>query len=197
VAWLSGEAGPGRVGDRAWVAAVVLDGAAVVAQAVVAATAAASYRPGLLALREGPGLAEAVAALTVRPDVLLVDATGRDHPRRAGLTVHLGAILEIPTVGVTHRPLRGGGPEPGAAMGDTSPVLLDAEEVGRWVRTRAGVRPVVAHAGWRTDPTVAAEVVLRTARGARTPEPLRQARLLARTVRTTSEGRAGPPLSPL
>ncbi len=183
VAWLPGEAGPGRAGDHAWVAAVVVDGATLVAQAVVAAVAGAPYRPGLLALREGPGLEVAVAALTVEPHVLLVDATGRDHPRRAGLAVQLGAVLEIPTVGVTHRPLRAGGPEPGPLTGETSPVLLDGDEVGRWVRTRAGVRAIVAHAGWRTDPATAAEVVLRTTQGARTPEPLRRARVLARTVR--------------
>jgi deoxyribonuclease V len=30
-------------------------------------------------------------------DALLVDATGRDHPRRAGLALHLGAMLDLPT----------------------------------------------------------------------------------------------------
>src|SRR5439155_270280 len=69
--------------------------------------------PGLLALREGSMLAAAVEALEARPDVLLVDATGRDHPRRAGLALHLGAVLDVPTIGVTHRPLRATGPEPG------------------------------------------------------------------------------------
>ena len=56
-----------------------------------------------LALRAGPVLEEAVRALTSPPDVLIVDATGRDHPRRAGLAVHLGAKLDLPTIGVTHR----------------------------------------------------------------------------------------------
>ena len=44
-------------------------------------------------------------ALPVAPEVLLVNATGRDHPRRAGLAFHLGAVLGLPTVGVTTRPL--------------------------------------------------------------------------------------------
>ena len=30
------------------------------------------------------------------PDVLLLDGTGRDHPRRCGLAVHLGAVLDLP-----------------------------------------------------------------------------------------------------
>jgi deoxyribonuclease V len=38
------------------------------------------------------------AAEAERPDVLLVNATGRDHPRQAGLGVQLGAVLGLPTV---------------------------------------------------------------------------------------------------
>ncbi|HEY8236284.1 MAG TPA: endonuclease V, partial [Gaiellaceae bacterium] len=71
-----------------------------------------AYEPGLLALREGPVLETAVRALTARPDALLVDATGRDHPRRAGLALQLGAILDLPSVGVTHRPLLADGDWP-------------------------------------------------------------------------------------
>src|SRR5581483_4588481 len=46
----------------------------IVDQAVVRQVVGASYRPGLLALREGPILAAAVAGLARTPDVLLVDA---------------------------------------------------------------------------------------------------------------------------
>jgi len=117
--------------------------------------------------------------------VLLVDATGRDHPRRAGLALHLGAVLGVPSIGVTHRPLVARGEPPSLGeRGRSSPVFLDDEEVARWVCTRTGVRPVVAHAGWRTSPDVAAEVVLRFASGARTPEPLRLARCCAREARS-------------
>src|SRR6266540_962954 len=59
--------------------------------------------PALLALREGRLLEAAVRALDEAspPEVLLVNASGRDHPRRAGLALHLGAVLGVPTVGVT------------------------------------------------------------------------------------------------
>jgi deoxyribonuclease V len=43
--------------------------------------------------------------VSARPDVLLVDATGLDHPRGAGLALHLGANLGVPSVGVTNRVL--------------------------------------------------------------------------------------------
>ena len=117
------------------------------------------------------------------PEVLVVNATGRDHPRRAGLALHLGAVLGLPTVGVTTRPLVAQGARPPDARGATAPLLLDNEVVGRWVRTRAGARPVAVHAAWQTDAQDAVQVVLAATRRARTPAPLRRARTLARTRR--------------
>jgi deoxyribonuclease V len=212
VAYARGEAGPGHPGDRAWAAAIVwtlpasdrprrsgdvLRGAVaergvrrasdVGTQAVVADRVPAAYTPGLLAAREGPILAAAVGALGRRPDVLLVDATGFDHPRRAGLATHLGAALDVATVGVTHRSLVGGGAFPPLRRGETSPVTLGGEEVGRWVCTRTGARPVLAHAAWRTTPQTAVDVVLLSStEAARTPIPLLEARRVAREARAAA-----------
>ena len=177
-------AGAGASGDPAWAGAVVLRRRHVLGQAVVSGAAAGPYVAGLLALREGPCLEAAVRALPVAPDVLLVDATGRDHPRRAGLALHIGAVMGIPTVGVTHRPLLAEGEWPDDVRGATSPLLLDGEPVGAWLRTRRGARPVAVHPGWRTTLEVAIDVVLTASRGHRTPEPIRFARRLARTARS-------------
>jgi deoxyribonuclease V len=178
VCFAQGGSGPGAAGDPAWGAAVSPAG-----QCVVEGTGAAPYEPGLLALREGPLLELAVRGLERLPDVLLVDATGRDHPRRAGLALHLGAVLDLPTVGVTHRPLAATGGWPTDDVGATAPLQLDEEEVGRWLRTRRGTRPLAVHAAWRTDPATAVEVVTSALSGRRTPEPLRRARTLARSAR--------------
>ena len=161
----------------------MLQGRRVVTTAVVAGAAGAPYEPGLLALRELPLLEAAVRALTVSPDVLIVDATGRDHPRRAGLALHLGAVLDLPTVGVTHRPLHAVGDWPRDERGAAAPLTLAGETVGAWLRTRAGARPVAVHAAWRTDVDSAVAVALAASRGHRTPEPLRHARRLARLAR--------------
>lgn len=177
-----GASGPGSAGDPAWTAAVVLQGGRVVDRHVLAGTAAASYTPGLLALRVGALMEDAVRALGRRPDVLLVDATGRDHPRRAGLAVQLGAELALPTVGVTHRPLVAWGEWPEDRRGATSPLRVGEETVACWLRTRVGTRPLVVHPGWRTDLDTAVELVSATARR-RTPEPLRRARQAAREAR--------------
>jgi deoxyribonuclease V len=160
------------------------------AQAVVTGRVPAAYTRGLLALREGPILAAALEALSILPDVVMVDATGWDHPRRAGLAVHLGAFLDLPSVGVTHRPLSAEGTAPLFVRGGSSPLLLDGQVVARWVCTRNRARPVVAHAGWRTDPDTAAEVILTASTGqARTPVPLQEARRVAREARALANPR--------
>ena len=179
-----GQTGAGARGDRAWAAAAVMRGQRVVCDATIDGQAGARYEPGLLALREGPISEAAVRTLPLAPEVLLVDATGRDHPRRAGMALHLGAVLAVPTVGVTHRPLLASGDWPADRRGATAPLLLDGERVGAWLRTRAGARPLAIHPGWRTTVEVAIETAWLASSAHRTPEPFRRARWLARVART-------------
>jgi deoxyribonuclease V len=211
VAFARGEAGPGQPGDRAWAGAVAwradersaegdrrvdrhLRGSHgnggprraddALAQAVAAERVPSAYVPGLLARREGQVLATAVSRLQPRPDVLLVDATGVDHPRRAGLAVHLGAVLGVATVGVTQRPLIASGPLPEFRRGARTPVRVGDRCVGYWLCTKTNARPVVAHAGWRTSPETAAQTLLAAStEAARTPVPLQEARRVAREAR--------------
>lgn len=174
---------PGRAGEPGWAAAVVWEGGSLVAEAVVEGEAGAPYVPGLLAAREGPLLEGAVAAVSRLPDVLLVSATGRDHPRCAGLALHLGWALDLPTVGVTHRPLLAEGEHPGPWVGACSSLFLEGEQVGWWLRTRPGALPLAVSVGWRTDPETCRQVVMGSVAGVRTPEPIRHARRLARMAR--------------
>lgn len=177
-----GLTGRGASGDPAWAAAVTMHNGRVVDQQVLAGAAGASYVPGLLALRMGPLMEQVTRGLGERPDVLLLDASGRDHPRRAGLALHLGAVLGMPTVGITHRPLLAEGAWPVDERGATSPLRIDGTVVGCWLRTRPGTRPLAVHPGWAVDLETAVEVVTRTS-VRRTPEPLRRARQLARRAR--------------
>lgn len=180
-----GLSGPGAAGDEAWTAAVVMAGRDVLDSDVRRGVAGAPYRPGLLALRIGRLMEEATRGLAGPPDVLLLDATARDHPRGAGLALHLGAELGLPTIGITHRPLLGRGDWPADSRGATSPLRIGDEVVGCWMRTRPGMRPLVVHPGWRVDLATAVDVVAAVTRR-RTPEPLRRARRLARSTRSAS-----------
>ena len=64
---------------------------------------------------------------------------------------HLGAALDLPAAGVTHRPLLAEGEWPAEERGSRSPLRLGGEIVGYWVRTRSRAGPLAAHAAWRTD----------------------------------------------
>jgi deoxyribonuclease V len=181
-----GISGTGRRGEPGWAGAVLSLGRRLQSEATTAGEAGARYVSGLMALREGPLLEAAVRALPSLPEVLLVNATGRDHPRGFGLAAHLGAVIGVPTIGVTHRLLLAGGPEPDDRRGATSELILNDRVVGFWLRTRPGARPIAVHAAWRTDPATAVRVVMAASRRARTPEPLRRARRIARLARAAS-----------
>ena len=120
----TGRPGPGEAGEPAWAGAALVRAGApheVLAEAAVRGETGAPYVAGLLALRCGALLERAVGALEERPDLLLVDATARDHPRRAGLALHLGAVLDLPSLGVTNRPLLAACEEPGAGARRVGP----------------------------------------------------------------------------
>ena len=211
VAYARGVAGPGRSGDRAWAAVVAwrrnagdagnrrtdhhLRGIVtpgrprqaddVLAQSIVVSSAPSPYVPGPLARREGPVLARALGLLDVHPQVLLVDASGTDHPRGAGLAMQLGAVVDLPTVGVTRRPLVAVGEEPERRRGSVAPLTVDGRRVASWVCTCTGARPIVAHAGWRISPETAVGIVLdASTSGARTPVPIQEARRVAHEARS-------------
>lgn len=196
VASATGLLGTGAAGDPLWAAAVLVRvdpsrrDPITLGQVVVRGEAGGPYERGFLALREGALLERIVRALGEDADVVLLNATGRDHPRRAGLALHLGTVLDRPSVGVTDRSLLAPVAEPAPEHESWTPLVLGGEIVGAALRTRRGARPVLVHAAWRTDAAVAREVLLRVAGRARTPEPIRRARRLAREARARDEGRA-------
>jgi deoxyribonuclease V len=176
-------------GERAWAGAARCAAGEPPTTVVRDALVVAPYEAGLLALREGQLLMAAVQALPGSIDLLLVNATGRDHPRRAGLALHLGAALGLPSVGVTNRPLFATGTLPDDRPLSSSPLLLDGESIGFWLRSRAGTRPLAVHAGWGVDAGTALRVVTALTGTARTPAVLRLAREAARTARAHAGAR--------
>ncbi len=184
-----GHQGRGAPGDECWAAATLIEGRNLKAIRTVQGRAGAPYEPGLLALREAPWLEAAVRLLPELPEILIVNATGRDHPRRAGMALHLGARLALPTIGVTRQPLIAEGGWPPEERGARSPLCIDGETVACWLRTIGGAAPIVVHPGWRTDIDTAIAVVMAAVGAFRIPEPLRLARRAAREFRARSSSR--------
>ncbi len=137
------------------------------------------YVPGLLTFREGPVILDALAKLTVRPDILIFDGQGMAHPRRMGLATHIGILLDHPTIGCAKSRLCGEYEEPGLRKGDYSHLLDEGEIVGAVLRTRANVSPVYVSIGHKVDLEHAIHYVLACCKVYRLPETTRWAHRVA------------------
>jgi deoxyribonuclease V len=167
--------------DRVRAAVVVLrlPGLEVVDEAIREGLVAFPYVPGLLSFREVPAVLPALERLRALPDVLVLDAQGRAHPRRFGLACHLGVLLEKPALGVAKTLLVGRHGALGEAKGSTADLVHRGEVVGRAVRTREGVKPVYVSVGHRTTLDDAVALTLALAKRTKLPEPTRLAHRLS------------------
>ncbi|QNS03134.1 endonuclease V [Streptomyces xanthii] len=163
-------------------AAVVLDAATldVVEEATAVGRVAFPYVPGLLAFREIPAVLGALEALDAAPGLVVCDGYGLAHPRRFGLASHLGVLTGLPTVGVAKKPFVFAHGEVGPERGAAAALLDGADEVGRALRTRAGVKPVYVSVGHRVTLDNACAHVLALTPQFRIPETTRRADRLCR-----------------
>lgn len=137
------------------------------------------YIPGLLAFREIPVIWQALQALSIEPDVFIVDGQGRAHPRRLGIASHLGVLLDRPTIGCAKSILCGKAVEPKNQIGAWSPLIDHGETIGAAVRMRKSVTPVYVSVGHRSSLERAVELVLACGKGYRLPETTRYAHNIA------------------
>lgn len=179
--------------DLVAAAAVVLDARTldVVEEATAVGRVSFPYIPGLLAFREIPTVLAALAELTADPGLLVCDGYGLAHPRHFGLASHLGVLTGRPSIGVAKNPFTFTHDRPGPDRGDFSPLLADAEEVGRALRTQAGVKPVYVSVGHRVSLDNACAHTLLLAPRYRIPETTRHADSLCRRALRDALGAAG------
>ncbi|MFJ4713382.1 endonuclease V [Streptomyces sp. NPDC088785] len=168
--------------DLVAAAAVVLDPVTldVVEEATAVGRVAFPYVPGLLAFRELPAVLDALAALRTDPGLVVCDGYGLAHPRRFGLASHLGVLTGLPTMGVAKNPFVFTEGELRPERGSAAPLLDGAEEVGRALRTRTGVKPVYVSVGHRVSLDTACAHTLSLTPAYRQPETTRRADRLCR-----------------
>ncbi|WP_435973172.1 endonuclease V [Streptomyces sp. Qhu_M48] len=176
--------------DLVAAAAVVLDARTleVVEEATAVGRVSFPYVPGLLAFREIPTVLAALDRLTADPGLLVCDGYGLAHPRRFGLASHLGVLTGRPSIGVAKNPFTFTYEQPGSARGDFAPLLAGGEEVGRALRTRAGVKPVFVSVGHRVSLANACAHTLHLTPRYRIPETTRHADSLCRRALTEALG---------
>ncbi len=139
------------------------------------------YIPGFLSFREGPALEKLFYQLKLKPDVLIFDGQGIAHPKQLGIASHVGAILNIPTIGCAKSRLWGDYKEPGVKRGDFSN-LVDSNSgklLGYVLRTRDNVKPVFISPGHLISAKEAKDIIISCAGQFRLPEPIRYAHRLS------------------
>jgi len=177
--------------DRAVSAVVAVRDGEVIERVHAATDLAIPYIPGLLAFREGEPILAALAELTVEPDLLVVDGSGRIHFRGAGIATHVGVMLDVPAVGVAKnllcgdldRSVEGGLPagERVAVRADDSMDAPDGTVVGHAYQSRQydapgrHVNPLYVSPGHRTSAGTATDLVAACSAGYKLPEPTRLA----------------------
>ncbi len=136
------------------------------------------YIPTFLSFREGPAIMSAFEKLKNRPDILMVDGAGINHPRRAGIATHIGVALDVPTIGITKKLLCGSGEEP-VEVGEASPLLYEARKVGWLLKSIKRGRAIIVAPGHRVSLESSLSIVRSCLRGHKLPEPARLAHLYA------------------
>jgi deoxyribonuclease V len=133
------------------------------------------YVPGLLSFREIPVLLKAFARVRRTPDLIFYDGHGYAHPRRFGITCHLGVLLDRPTIGCAKSILVGTHTEPLRQPGNWTPLRDEEEVIGAALRTRQGVKPIYISQGHRISLAHAIEFTMAVCDGFRIPKPTREA----------------------
>jgi deoxyribonuclease V len=134
------------------------------------------YIPGLLSFRELPALLEALALLSTKPDLCLIDGHGFAHPRRFGIACHFGVAADLPTIGVAEKVLVGTSSTALHEMRGAFTTLRDeGEQIGWMLRSKPGCLPLIVSPGHRVAMATAPEMVMRFVTTYRMPEPTRLA----------------------
>lgn len=141
------------------------------------------YIPGLLSFRESPILLKAFSKIKREPDIVILDAQGIAHPRGIGLASHIGLLLDKPSIGSAKTRLVGTFNEVGNEIGHYSHLLVENKTVGAVLRTKKNVKPVFVSPGHKIDLASSIDLVLKSCRGYRIPEPIRQSHNLVNKIR--------------
>lgn len=91
------------------------------------------------AYRALPVLMKDFDKLENKPDLIFVHGHGIDHPRGLGLASHFGISVNLPTIGISSRPLCG------EIKGNE--LIFKGKIVGEFIKTKDGSNPVLASPG--------------------------------------------------
>ena len=130
------------------------------------------YISSFLSFREGPAIISAFRSLKTRPDLLMIDGCGINHPRSAGLATHIGVALDMATIGVAKKLLCGTVETP-INIGEYSLIILYGQYVGALLLSKKGCNPIIIAPGHKVSLSSTIDIVRYCLRGQKLPDPIR------------------------
>jgi deoxyribonuclease V len=139
------------------------------------------YIPTRFTRRELPLIGEAISAISVPFDCIIVDGHGIAHPEKAGLACFVGIFFDLPTIGCAKNLLVGDFEDMSLKRGNWADVSYKDQKVGEAVCTKKGTKPVFLSPGNKIGFKNTREIILDLAINSKYPEPLRLADINTRT----------------
>jgi len=134
------------------------------------------YLSGFLVYREGPAIIEAFSKLENKPDILIIEASGALHPRRIGMTSHVGLLIDTSTIGITKSLLCGEIKE--------NKIIFNNEILGEVLTTKEHGNPIYVSPGHKITLEKSVEIVKKLiVPPHKMPEPLHLAHRYSRRIK--------------
>ncbi|MEA2074650.1 MAG: endonuclease V [Euryarchaeota archaeon] len=144
------------------------------------------YIPGLLSFREAPAIISAFYTLKTKPDLLVIDGGGINHPRFAGLATHVGVSLDVATIGVAKSLLCGTGEVPDEE-GEARIITYHNRAVGYHLKSKKGCKPIIIAPGHKISLKTSLKLIKTCIHKHKLPEPTRIAHLYANKIKRDLE----------
>ncbi|MCX7641194.1 MAG: endonuclease V [Elusimicrobiales bacterium] len=141
------------------------------------------YIPTFLAFREIPIMMKLYKKIKVSPDIILIDGNGLIHPRRCGIALHFGVIVNKPTIGVAKSYLYGIYREPPKEKFSYSYVYhQDGDILGVAFRAKEKTKPIFISPGNLMDIDSSVKIIKRFINNYKLPQPLRIAHIISKLI---------------
>jgi deoxyribonuclease V len=140
------------------------------------------YKPGFLGFREAKVITHAIRESKIKADLLMCDGHGIIHPRNFGEAVHLGLVLDIPSIGIAKNPFIGFAVWKSLerVKGAKTPIFLrnpksnslNNKILGYAICLADSKKPVFLSIGYKISIEKAISIALETTYDHRQPEPV-------------------------
>lgn len=140
------------------------------------------YIPTYLNFREGCAMVSVFLQASTRPDITIFDSCGINHPIRAGMAAYFGAVMDVPTIGVSKKILCGHAEKP-VETGQYHELMQDGEQIGWVLKSSRRSNPIIIAPGNKVSMDSCLDVVQHCLKGYKLPEPTRLAHNHAGEIR--------------